>query len=110
MPTIAIDWDDTLVGYRKYGEPGEWLEGAINAIRVLRKRGFTVVIHSCRTNWPEGREEIAAKLASVGLKESSKLKIHDGPGKPLAVAYVDDRAIEFANDWVATVDRLTRKG
>lgn len=106
MPTVCIDWDDTLVGYKKYGEPGEWLEGACAALRWFKKRGYTVVIHSCRTNWPEGLAEIESKLRVSGFHVGSKLKIHTGPGKPLAVYYIDDRAVPFANDWAVLLGQM----
>lgn len=106
MPTVAIDWDDTLVGYKKYGEPGAWLPGAPRLLRKLRSEGYAVTINSCRANWPEGRVEIETKLATIGLGLSSRLKIAEG--KPLAVVYVDDRAFRFRGDW--TVDESLLRG
>lgn len=99
MPTVCVDWDDTLVGYKKYGEPGEWLPGATLALRKFKRAGFTVVIHSCRALWPEGRAEIEGKLREANLRLGSRLKIHDELGKPLAVAYIDDRGVRFDGDW-----------
>lgn len=96
MPSKCIDWDDTLVGYKKYGTPGEWLPGAQDALRRLKKRGYVVIVHSCRASWPEGRAEIEAKLAEAGFRLGSKLQIEP---KPLADEYIDDRATHFSGDW-----------
>ena len=95
--TVAIDWDDTLVGYKKYEPVGDWLPGAVDALRELRRRRLTIVIHSCRANYDEGRAEILAKLAEIGMHESSRLRIAEG--KPLAVLYIDDRGHQFDGDW-----------
>jgi hypothetical protein len=98
LPTVCIDFDDTLVGYKKFGTPGEWLPGAVESLRFFRKKKFTIVIHSCRAQWPEGRREIEDKLKEIGFRESSRFRIEE---KPLAVAYIDDRAHAFAGDWSA---------
>lgn len=96
MPTVCIDFDDTLVGYKKYGTPGEWLPGACAALRFFRKKRYTIVIHSCRAQWPEGRAAIVAKMKEIGFNESGRFRIEE---KPLAVCYIDDRAREFKGDW-----------
>ena len=110
MSTIAIDWDDTLVGYKKHGEPKEWLPGAQEALRALLKSGRDVVIHSCRANWAEGLEEIHAKITSdpyfARRVAAGQLDIRQGEGKPLAMVYVDDRGFNFAGDWTDLVPRL----
>jgi hypothetical protein len=105
MPSVAIDFDDTLVGYKKYPR-GEWLPGAKLALKRLKRRGYTIVIHSCRLSWPEGRQEVIGILEAAGFQLGSRLKLHDGPGKPLAVAYVDDRGVHFDGDWPAALRRI----
>lgn len=104
MPTVCIDWDDTLVGYKKFGEPGEWLPDACAALRFFKKHGWTVVIHSCRASWPEGLAEIRAKLLTIGVRESARVKIHTEPGKPLAMAYIDDRGLRYEENWRFIMD------
>jgi hypothetical protein len=106
VPTVCIDWDDTLVGYKKHGVHGDWLPGAQDALRFLKRRGYTVIIHSCRANWPEGLAEITGLLEAAGFKLGSRLSIHTGAGKPLGVAYIDDRAIPFAGDWAPVLSAL----
>ena len=89
MATIAIDWDGTLV----VSPSGAWLPGALEALRYL-VRNHTVLIHSCRANWPEGQEEIRQRLGAEGLREQIDVRA----GKPEADLYIDDRALRFA-DW-----------
>ena len=101
MPTVCCDWDDTLCGYKKH--PPGWLPGAKEALYTLKRLGLTVVIHSCRANWPEGLAEIETTLAEAGFRLNSKLKIHTGPGKPQGIAYIDDRAVRFDGNWGAAL-------
>ena len=105
MPSVVIDFDDTLVGYRKFPE-GEWIPGALDALRALRRRRYTIVIHSARANFEGGYEQIRDKLATAGFKESSRLKIHTNGPKPLGVAYVDDRAVAFDGDWPGALRKV----
>lgn len=106
MATVAIDWDDTLVGYKKH-PAGEWLPGAQEALYQLLRR-HDVVIHSCRANWDEGYDEIVAALAVAGFALSRRLSIHASTGKPLAFAYVDDHGVAFDGDWPAALAAVER--
>ena len=99
-PTILFDWDDTLVGWKKYGEKGEWLDGAQDVLLALR-RTHDLGIHSCRASWDGGREEIRVKLAEIGLV----LPIYE---KPLAHLYVDDRGFRFDGDYSDLLPTLRR--
>lgn len=95
MKTVAIDFDGTLVEHR-WPEVGEWLPGAVDFVKMLQKRGFKVVIHSCRASHLKGQTEIREKLRSAGIKD---VEIHTEPGKPLAVAYVDDRGVHCTGNY-----------
>lgn len=83
-PRVALDWDNTLVNTQTQ----DWLPGARTAIRSLQARGYDVLIHSCRANWPEGLAAIKAKLAEAHLN----LSVH---AKPDAAFYVDDKALRI---------------
>jgi len=115
MPTIAIDWDDTLVGCKKYGTPGEWLPGAQNALRALLRSGRDVIVHSCRANFAAGEREIFNKLYDGGFGndlQKGRLSVWCDEGKPLAMVYLDDRALRFEGDWtdlVLTLKEMTRR-
>lgn len=115
MPTVALDFDDTLVGYKKYGEPGEWLPGALEGLIGLLKSGRKVVIFSCRANWVEGLAEIVAKLRAhpflARALDRGDLKVWVEEGKPPAALYVDDRGFRFEGSWdglLATLKELSR--
>lgn len=106
LPTIAIDWDDTLVDH----ETQEWLEGAQEALRALLKSGFTVWIHSCRANYQAGQELVVSKLLASGFERwirSGDLELWLGEGKPLAAIYIDDRALRF-EDWNNLIPDIRR--
>lgn len=98
MATVAIDFDDTLVGYKKYGTPGEWLPGACEALRFFRNHDYSIIIHSCRASWPEGRAEIVAKLKTIGFTEGAGSRMSIEP-KPYADMYIDDKGVHFTGEW-----------
>lgn len=91
---VAVDWDDTLVDAKTQ----EWLPGAQAALESLLAQFKTVIIHTCRANWPEGLSSIEAKLAP--FRHDIRIV-----GKPLADVYVDDRAVRFTG-WPATLAEL----
>ena len=107
MATIAVDWDGTCVGYRRFGDPlnaelpDEWLPGAVEALRKLSARA-SVVIWTCRTLMPEGEDSIRDMLDEAGL---TRVHIHVGSGKTIALAYVDDRAVRFSS-WEEQLPQL----
>ena len=80
---VAIDWDATLVS-----EDQEWLPGALDALRWLRRQKHLVVIHSARANYEDGLRDIEGKLAK------HKLNFKIVP-KPYADLYVDDKGFRF---------------
>lgn len=105
--TIAVDFDGVVHKYSKgwhdgtcYDEP---MEGAFDSICRLRSRGFDVVIFSARprsgiqdwfqTYWPRD-----PRYGQIPLIVNEK---------PIAVAYIDDRAIRFTN-WPEAME-LVRK-
>lgn len=90
---LAIDYDGVLHRYSKgysdgttYDEP---MEGATEALRTLRARGYEVVIHSARPT-----QQIFDWLVKW-MPEHSDLQITNI--KPKAIAYIDDRAIRFVH-------------
>ena len=91
-PTVAIDFDGTLV----YGE--DPVPGAKLAIDELRAAGYRILIHSCNTyDW------IQRILRENDIYYDC---IWEEDGKPPADWYIDDRAISFRGSWVDVLQEI----
>jgi hypothetical protein len=95
---VALDWDGTLA-QSVFPECGDLLPGAVEFVKRLQRRGFTVVIHSCRAGYL--RDAIQNKLDEAGLRN-----VEISVEKPQAVAYVDDRGVRFQGDFEAAFDAV----
>lgn len=102
--SIAVDLDGVLArydGWRGVDHIGEPLPGAAEFLRRLKAMGARVVIYTTRTNADpavsERRESVEMLTQRVRLwLDAHGLpydEIYVGQGKPLASAYVDDRAV-----------------
>lgn len=91
----CVDYDHTLVDGEK-----EWLPGAKDGLRWLRRQGYEVVIHSSRANWDGGVEEIRAKLATATFKT---VRIEP---KPLADLYIGDNYLNLDGGWPGVIQRV----
>lgn len=100
---LAFDWDGTLVE----SATTDWYPMARGAVRILLGRGYTVVIHTCRVNWPEGLAQVHEGLEVAGF---SGLDVWTQPGKPHAEMYVDNQSFPpFDGDWDALLAALPPK-
>jgi hypothetical protein len=100
-PTVCVDLDGTLADYSQGWQGvdtiGDPLPGAQAFVAQLR-RSYEVVIFTTRcnpeVNKPEAvhllRNRVAAWLDRHGFEYDD---IYTGTGKPIAGAYIDDRAI-----------------
>ena len=99
-PTICVDLDGVLACWRpwrgvtKFGRP---IPGAVEFTRTLANFA-RVVIYSCRGNLELGDGRDEAELRELMRKWLDKHgfaydEIWTGQGKPIAVAYVDDRGV-----------------
>lgn len=108
---IAVDFDDTLA-IEVLGEIVP-TKGAKEAMSRLWRHGYIIVVHSARS-WEafQDRGEKTRWMAEWLHKNHIPYhKIHTGFGKPAAIAYVDDKAIKYENNWKEIVDWLiARKG
>lgn len=115
---FAVDWDGTCVT-NAWPEMGEWIDGAVDALRRLSELG-TVIIHTCRVApvdlhtqgdraiaWrselavSEEIKEIKKKLRRRGLDH---IEVWTRPYKPPALVYIDDRGVRFEGNWDETLD------
>lgn len=92
--TICVDFDGVLSEYNGYeeGNPGEPLSASKEFIRQLRKK-YKVVILTSRP-----KEQVIDWLNNNGFPsmEVTNRKIP-------AVAYIDDRAIQFNGSYIQTI-------
>lgn len=95
---IALDWDLTLVD-----ENQDWLPGALDMLRWLRREKHKVFIHSARANDEFGRHMIERKLRQHNFKFPIE-------AKPMADLYVDDKALRpgCSMDVIREVRRVKR--
>jgi 5'(3')-deoxyribonucleotidase len=104
--SICIDFDGVIHSYKSGWQgatviPDAIMPGAKEAINELAK-SFTIVIHTTRANTEEGYEATARWLDNRGVKWDTI------EGKPIAIAYIDDRAIRH-NTWYGTMNELFDK-
>ncbi len=88
---ICLDFDGVIHRYSMGWGDGVAndipMEGAKEAIEKLEKRGYEVVIFSCRSE-----ESIKEWLKKYDFPDIEVAK-----EKPKALAYIDDRGIRFTN-------------
>lgn len=107
-PLIAIDLDGTLIEARHWPKLGPLKPGAVKYVKMLL-RDNDVTIFTARINKMDldgyRRDEqdvineiigIRALLDSNGLED---VDIHIEEGKPSALVFIDDRAVEFDGSW-----------
>lgn len=92
--TICVDFDGVLNEYNGYeeGDPCEPLSGSKDFIKELRKK-YKVVILTSRP-----KEQVSDWLRNNGFP-SMKVTNRKIP----AVAYIDDRAIQFNGSYIQTI-------
>ncbi len=90
--TIAIDFDGVIHKYSKAYHDGSIydtpIEGAGDAIRLFKKKGYKVVCFTARDDVQGIMDWM--KLYNIEVDEITNKK-------PRAVVYIDDRAIRFTN-------------
>ena len=97
---LIIDLDGTLCTEEKtfsrsLAEP---LEGAVDAMRILKERGATLIIYSART-WAE-YEMTVAWLAKHDIPYDQLVL-----GKPIGDYWIDNRSIRFTG-WQDCLSQL----
>ncbi len=113
LSNLAIDFDGVVHTFDKgwhdgtcYGEP---IEGAVEAIKSLSEH-WNIIIFSAKVrpdrplvNGMTGYELVDEWLEKHGVRNCVSEITHE---KPRAKFYIDDKAIEFKNNWDDILERL----
>ena len=113
LSNLAIDFDGVVHTFDKgwhdgtcYGEP---IEGSLEAIKSLSEH-WNIIIFSAKVrpdrplvNGMSGYELVDKWLEKHGVRNYVSEITHE---KPRAKFYIDDKAIEFKNNWDEILERL----
>jgi hypothetical protein len=99
---ICFDFDGVIHRYSNGWQNGKVydppMEGAINGIKDLQKKGYKIVICTCRDG--DFLENAKLWLSENEIKDVELTNI-----KPKAIAYIDDKGIRFT-DWKDILNRF----
>ncbi len=107
---VVIDFDGTICEFR-FPDVGPPTPGVKEALEEIRKMGLKIIIHSCRTAsyWADRETKIHADIIKAFMKKHNlpydKIWKDD---KPVAIAYIDDRAVEFRGDWSTVISKVKK--
>ncbi len=110
-PSLVVDFDGVICEHR-FPDVGEPTEGVQEALDTLRKAGYRIVIHSCRTSFKFKNVLIGDQFDRIKeYMKHYKLPFDDVwvPDKPIGVAYIDDKAMKFKNNWGEIAENLVSK-
>ena len=98
LRTIAFDFDGVINKYDGFfkGDEhvGKPIPEVIKAIKVLKKSGYKILIHSTRSNGVLKKYCKKYKIPVDYFNKNPEYKTGN-PGKPVAWVYVDDRALLY---------------
>lgn len=112
---VAVDWDGTCVEDNTWPGMGDWLPGAVDALRRLAEIYDEVVIWTLRTapfeiDEKTPRDPMDQVAAIRGMLVRARLPLNvtiwTRPYKPPAEFYIDNRALRFEGMWGATLVEL----
>lgn len=110
-PTVAVDLDGVLAtydGWKGLDHIGAARPGAVPFMAALRK-DYYVMVHSSRACHDNARHEAGETEESLRGRIEAWLRKHNiefdavwsGHGKPIALAYLDDRAVMIPSNPLA---------
>tara|TARA_Y100000310_G_C20699497_1_gene828392 strand:+ start:5998 stop:6336 length:339 start_codon:yes stop_codon:yes gene_type:complete len=110
---VCVDMDGTICD-DEYPFFGCVRDGVREALTKLKAAGHYITIHSCRTG-EELKPNIFDRVEQIEQMEEFLKdnhipfdEIYEGFGKPIADYYIDDRGIEFKDNWAEISDRLCK--
>ena len=105
--TVAVDFDGVIADYNGWTESsliGAPRKDVVEALKVLRREGWKIVVYSCR-----GTHEIAPYLQENEIPFD---EINPGPPKgtkgtkPRATVYWDDRACCYSGNALEDLEKI----
>lgn len=105
---IAVDFDGTITD-DVFPDVGNPKEGVIEALQTLSKAGFEIIVHTCRTGsyfkdvLDDDQFERVRDYMEYYNMPFDKIWV---PNKPIASAYIDDKAIRYKNNWAEITNSL----
>ncbi len=109
---VIIDFDGTLCKFA-FPEVGTIEPNVRAALQILKAKGYTIKIHSCRTATYWGSEFERGTHAHLILEflEYNKIPydeiiIDRTMDKPIADVYIDDRGVKYEGNWMEIAERL----
>ena len=107
---VAVDFDGTICDF-EYPDMGKPKDGVKEALQKIRDLGYRIHIFSCRTNleikkYPIDRQEQVRKMEAYLDEHEIPYDEVLNKDKPLAIWYIDDRAIGFRNNWMDVVKEI----
>lgn len=107
--TIAIDFDGVIVEISEYrkGVYGKLKKGAKEFINKLFKKHI-IIIYTCRCNEAIFISDFLVRngIAFDYINHNPKNNTGSHSNKVLADYYIDDRAIEFKDNWKEIFERI----
>jgi hypothetical protein len=106
--TIVVEFDGVICE-NKFPDVGEPIAGVREVLSTLKKAGFHITIHSRRTSSYYKNFLISNQFQWIAdYMEYYKLDYDDIwiPDKPIAVAYVDNKAVKFYKNWEEITEQI----
>lgn len=105
---LAVDFDGTIAEYEEGQFPkiGKPEPGVREALDQLKKAGWYILIFSCRAATADQRKAMKEWLDTNSIPYDD---IWKDANKPMAEAYIDDRAIQYKSNWKEIVQNLSNK-
>lgn len=105
--SVVIDFDGTICEFA-FPDVGPPMPGVKEALEEIKAMGLRIIIHSARTSSEWGRDQAPHVRKIEDFMAAHELpydEIWEGD-KPIAIAYIDDRAIEYRGNWNKAVERV----
>jgi len=111
--TLCVDFDGVIAKYDKWqgkGIFGSPIPRAIKVIRLLKKEGWKIIVHTTRLEVHQIREYLNGwEIPFDFINHNPENLAQDcHPCKPLADVYLDDRAIQFNGDWAEAYKQIVK--